>query len=221
MNDTLRLIWLNLVVKKRNFIEYLRVIFKYYRNLSFMKDDLFLLSKYLFKNPFAISKEFLMKKGEENVYAYGETPLTTMDIIAQKAKIGPSDVVYELGCGRGRTCIWLSAFRGCKVIGIDYVPAFVEKGNQLNKERVIFRLQDILEADFVGATVIYLYGTCYESSFIKKLISKFKKLPTGVRIITVSYALNEYTDERLFDMVQRFSCTYTWGQADVYVQIKL
>lgn len=221
--DWLHLVGVNLLVKYRNAIEFSKVLVRYYPNAKFRKLDLSLLSKYFFKSPFSISKEFLMERGEEDIYVYGETPLTTLDEIAKTCQLSANDTVFELGCGRGRTCFWLSTFVHCKVVGIEYIPDFIDKANAVKKKYALagveFRQQDILKADLTGATVIYLYGTCYDQSFIEKLIKRFSKLPAGTKIITVSYTLNDYSPRPLFETVKKIPCSYTWGKADVYLQI--
>src|SRR5262245_59889016 len=128
------LLWLNLMVSLRNFVEWMKVIGKYYSNTSFLKADISLMLMYLFHNPFTISKRFLMKRGEENIYAYGETPLTTMEKIAHEIQITAQDCVFELGYGRGRTCFWLNSFIGCRVVGIEFIPDFIERANRIKKK---------------------------------------------------------------------------------------
>jgi len=219
----LNLFWLSLVVKKRNFVDYLKTVAHYYSNLTFMKADLLLLSHYLFKSPYKISKEFLQKRREEEVYAYGETPLTTLDLISKECQINKRDTVFELGCGRGRSCFWLNTILGCKVVGLEYIPEFVEIAEKVKTtcglENLTFRCENFLETNFEGATVIYLYGTCLEDDFIKKLSAKFAKLPAGTKIITVSYPLSDYADNSHFTLMKRFSAPFTWGEADVYLHL--
>jgi SAM-dependent methyltransferase len=218
------LLWVNLTVQKSNLVEIVKVISKYYRNLSFAKLDFSLLMTYLFHNPFTISKRFLMHRGEQNVYAYGETPLTTLDSIVNTCRISDADTVFELGCGRGRTCFWLNCFIGCKVVGVEYIPDFVDRANrikaQFHVDGVEFRNEDILDSDFSGATAFYIYGTCFEEDFIEKLIAKLSRLPAGTKIITVSYPLTHYTTKPLFEVMKRFPAEFTWGSADVYLQIR-
>lgn len=218
------LLFINLKVKFFNLFEYLRVICNYYSNLSFLKIDVTLILSYLFKNPFQISKRFLLLKGERDIYTYGETPLTTLEEIAEKSQLSARDTVFELGCGRGRTCFWLHEFVGCSVVGIDYVPDFISHANSIKKRFAItgveFRLEDLLHTDLQTATVIYLYGTCFPTPFIETLIEQFNLLPSGVKIITISYSLNEYVNQPLFEVVKRFAAKFTWGVADVYIQIK-
>jgi SAM-dependent methyltransferase len=205
-------------------MEYLKVIKLYYNKMMFLKIDFYLLLLYFFKNPFKISKHFLSQKGEKEIYTYGETPLTTLDLIANRCHICAQDTVYELGCGRGRSCFWLNQFIGCCVVGIDYVPQFIRLANKVKEKfklhGVEFRLEDFIYADFSQASVIYLYGTCLPDHLILKMIEKFTMLPKGTKIITVSYSLNDYTSENSFKIVDTFQAKFTWGEAEVFLHIR-
>jgi hypothetical protein len=224
IKETLILLWINLKVKAINLVEYGRVVIHYYPHAHFAKIDTALLLSYLFSNPFHISKRFLIEKGEREVYTYGETPLTTMDLIARQCDITSQDVVFELGCGRGRTCFWLNQILGCSAVGIDYVPAFIEKAQKIKDrfqvQRVSFRLEDLFQANLKGATVIYLYGTCFSAAYIDLLIERLSKLPEGTKIITASYALTEFQPGAPFRIIKQFSVPFTWGETDVYLQEK-
>ncbi len=224
LKEKLTLLLINLRVKIINFIEYVYVVINYYSHPIFFKIDITLLLSYLWRNPFKISKQFLLLKGESNIYMYGETPLTTMERIAHECQLSVQDRVFELGCGRGRTCFWLNQFIGCAVVGIDFVPVFIEKALKFKRrfkiQRVFFRCEDLFQADLTGATVIYLYGTCFSAASIDLLIEQLSHLPEGTKIITVSYALTEYQPEAPFHILKQFSASFTWGTTDVYLQIK-
>lgn len=224
IKEYLSLLGLNLIVKARNFVEYLRVLYRYYRRKSFAKVDGSLVLMYLFDNPFSISRRYFLHQPNSEEFTYGETPLTTFEQIAKEARITSNDTVYELGCGRGRTCFWLQNFINCKVVGIDIVPDFIQRAKRIQRKLGIrgveFKVQDFLKADVKNASVIYLYGTCLEDKTIKQLIENFKHLPAGTRIITVSYALSDYADQPLFETMKRFPARYTWGIGDVYIQVK-
>lgn len=217
-------IGLQMTVSWKNFLDFIQTAKRYYSNWSFCKVDLSLLLLYLGNSPFAISKQFLVQRGEKDLYAYGETPLATMDHIAKECQLSSRDTLFELGCGRGRTCFWLNAFVGCKVAGIDYVPEFIKNANivksRFNVNGVEFHLQDMLDTDLSGATAIYLYGTCLEDVQIITLIDKFKKLPPGTKIITVSYPLTDYTHDPIFEVMKRFTGKFTWGEGDIYLQVR-
>ncbi len=224
LKENLILLWVNLKVKVGNLIEYTRVIIRYYPHVNFAKIDMTLLLSYFFSNPFQISKRFLIQKGEQEIYTYGETPLTSLEWIVRNCGITAQDVVFELGCGRGRTCFWLSQFVGCSVVGIDYIPIFIEKANQIKErlgiQQVSFRLEDLFQVDLKGATVIYLYGTCFSATYIDLLIDRLSQLPKGTKIITVSYSLAEFQPESPFQVIKQFPCSFTWGETDVYLQVK-
>ncbi|MBS4168326.1 class I SAM-dependent methyltransferase [Parachlamydia sp. AcF125] len=218
-----QLLQLNLKVKYRNFKEFCTVVKRYYGNRQFFQCDLLLLCQYLWQNPFAISKNFLMRKEEKEIYAYGETPLTSLEKIAAACQITSKDVVYELGCGRGRSCFWTHCFYQCSVIGIDFVPAFIQKAEKVKAkchlQAIEFRCEDMLQTDFSKGTLFYLYGTCLEEDLIKKLLEKFKSLPAGTKIVTVSYPLTDYSPD--FALIKTLSVPFTWGEGDVYIQVKL
>ena len=230
--EFLALYWLNLKVQKHNFVEYCKVIVRYYSNTAFAKTDLKLLSEYFLQNPFRISRDFLKGKiggtdtatETEELYAYGETPLTTFGLITQKANLKTIDTLYELGCGRGRCCFWAHHFIGCKVVGIDFVPPFIQKASTVVQKRdlkgIEFRCEDFLLSDLTDATAIYLYGTCYDAPFLKTLSKKLAKLPPATLVISVSYPLTDYAPPNTFEVLHRFSAPFTWGEGDVYIQQK-
>lgn len=224
IKETGSLIFINLKVTFSNLFEFAHVVVKYYPHLQFFKIDLTLLLSYLLMNPFRISKRFLLQKGEVEIYTYGETPLTTLDFIAHQCKLSDRDVVFELGCGRGRTCFWLNQFIGCSVVGIDYIPIFIEKAekikNRFHVQGISFLLEDLFQADLTGATVVYLYGTCFSAGYIDLLIERFSHLPEGTEIITVSYALTDFQPEAPFKVIKQFPASFTWGTTDVYLQVR-
>lgn len=218
------LVWLNAKSECVDFAEYMRVLYRYYWRMPFVKIDAYLVTSYLCYNPFDISKRFLLKRGDNEIYAYGETPLTTLESIANECRLTKADIVFELGCGRGRTCFWLRYFTGCHVVGVEQIPEFITRANHIvNKfhvEGVEFRQEDMLKTDLTGASVIYLYGTCLDKLFIEKMIKKFEKLPAGTKIITISFPLQEYSDKLLFETMKRFPVKFNWGSTDAYLQIK-
>lgn len=215
---------LNLRIKFRFFIDYFIVAFKYYSDFLFFRIDTSLLLAYFFRNPFSVSRQFLQMRGESDVYTYGETPLSTMEKIARLCEISDRDVFFELGSGRGRACFWMHRFVGCRVVGIEYVPFFVRTAERIQRrfhlKGLDFRSEDLFEADLTGATVIYLYGTCFSDRQMERLIEKFEKLPGGTKIITVSDSLDDYKPFAPFQVVKRFPAQFTWGMAEVTLQIR-
>lgn len=198
------------------------VFYKFYKKGKFFLIDLALFISYFLINPYRISKNFLKTRGEENIYQYGETPLSTLYEIAQICKIRSSDRVVDLGCGRGRGCFFLSCIIGCRIVGIEYIPAFCKIANGIcrifNLKKVNFFSGDYLTMDFSKVDVIYLYGSMLENKEITKLIFKLKSLPKGAKVITISYGLNEYSKDYL--LIEKFSVKFPWGKSHGYLQIK-
>jgi len=190
----------------------------FYQNPNFRKIDETLLHAYRFKNPYAISREFLLKKGEQEIYTYGETPLSALNLIALQAALTPQDRLIDLGCGRGRSSFFFAFHTQCPVKGIDWVPTFVEIANPLAKRflpNLSFECLNMLDADLSNATAIYLAGTCLDERTILLLS---QKLPSKTKVITISYPLSDYDPS--FSTEKEFSVQFPWGQTTAFIQAK-
>jgi hypothetical protein len=175
---------------------------------------LFLL--YLFCNPYRYCRKFLQNKGEENIYAYGETPLETLDLIAENCPVKPIDTWLDLGSGRGQGTIYITAQRRCKGLGIDQIERFVRRANwtaRLTGLPATFLTLDILDAPFDQATVVYLYGTAWPDATLSLLEEKMQKLPKGARIISISAPL------KTFPLLKTFPVSFPWGDTDAFLHI--
>jgi SAM-dependent methyltransferase len=220
----LRLAFLNLRTAIFRIFEWMRVAVRYYpRDFTFLWIEALLASQYLFKNPHRVSRDFLKKRGEKNVYAFGETPLTTLDLIAKECRLLSKDTFFELGCGSARGCFWLRRFVKCKVVGIDFLPEFIRKANQVKKwarlGKIEFLEMDMFQADFHAANALYLYGTCMDDETIKHLAKRLEVLRPGTKVITVSYPLTEYSDS--FKLQKEFMGRFPWGRASLFLNEKV
>lgn len=216
---------LSIAIRFYNFTDFLRTCYNYYRHLEFAKIDLSLLWSYFWKSPYRINRELHLEP-------YGETPLRTFAKIAQEAMITQDDTVFELGSGRGRCAFWLAYFVHCKTVAIEYNPFFVATANELKlrfqkegakgMEQLSFVLVDMKEADLQEATVIYLYGTLLNEHDIQILAQKIGQLKSGVRVVTISYALDEYLkkeDQKRIQVVKEFEVQFCWGRTSAYLQV--
>lgn len=198
-----------------------KVFFRYYRFFSYALYDLALHARYFFKSPYHISKSYWKKQGADNIYVYGETPLATMDQIARQCRLLSHDRLVELGCGRGRSSLWLAYFVGCEIYGVDVIAPFIERAAFLEKRlaNLHFINADMLQLPLEKATVIYFYGSSYSDSFIEKMVERFRTVPSGTKIITVSYPLTDFCKEPFFRVVKQFTAKYPWGSADIFLHI--
>lgn len=211
------------MVKMRAIPEWFRAAWRYYRCWHFLKVDVCFFFSYLFRNPFTISKRFLEKRGESDPFRYGETPLTTLAKISEECGIQHDDTVIDLGCGRGKTVFWWRCFLGCRVVGVDMIPEYIEKAKKIKSltklEGVDFFCQDITEVDLCDVTVVYLYGTSLDDAVIRALVQRFESLKSGIRIITTSYPLTTYTTSSKISLEKTFTVDYPWGSTNVYLHV--
>src|SRR3990172_6677745 len=91
---------------------------------------------YGFRNPYRICRSYLRQRGAGEPDAYGETPLPVLAEIARACGWNQTDTVLDLGCGRGRGAFFLSHLTGCRTIGIDWVPFFVQTAERIANSTV-------------------------------------------------------------------------------------
>ena len=109
------------------------------------------------------------------------------------AKVGPDDVVYDLGSGDGRIPIAaVQTFKAKSAVGIDIDPQRIREANEnLAKasvgERVRFLNQDLFATPIGEATVVTLYLL---PSLNEKLMPKLQKeLKPGSRVVSQSFSM--------------------------------
>jgi SAM-dependent methyltransferase len=219
----LTLFELRCVSSMRRAIEECRVIKRYYPFNSFWKIDLALKGQYLWQNAFRVSKQHQRRREAQDLYVYGDTPLTTLEKIVAEAAITAADTFFDLGCGSARTSFWLQHFVGCHVVGIDWAPTFIRRAQRVQQrlklEGLTFCEEDMLKVDYRKATAVYLYGTCLDDETIVQLIEQLRLLPEGAKVISVSYPLTDYAQaEGLFEVEKSFLAPFGWGEAEVFIQ---
>lgn len=221
IGELLYLPFLRTLVQYRTRREEKQVKKRYYHCPIFRRCEEALEHAYALDDPFALSKEFLEKKGVQEIYAYGETPLTTLEQIGRRAGLRSSDHLVDLGCGRGRGLLFLCSRFGCTGEGIDWLPTFIERAQKIAFPRVSFHCDDLFEADLQKASHIYLYGSCFTEEEIERLVEKLQNLKSGTTIVTVSYPLSDYCEANLFRLKDHFIGSFPWGRAEIFIQEKI
>ena len=90
------------------------------------------------------------------------TPHEVVEAMLVLAKVGPNDVVYDLGCGDGRFVISAARDYGARGVGIDIDPARIAEARAAAQsegvaERVRFLQQDLFTVDLSPASVVTLF----------------------------------------------------------------
>ena len=114
------------------------------------------------------------------------------------ARVGPDDVVYDLGSGDGRIVIIAAEKYGARGVGIELVPRLVEMSRELAREggvedRVTFIEADLFTADISEATVVTLY---LSPSINRRLLPKLtSELRPGTRIVSRQFRFGTWVPD--------------------------
>ena len=129
---------------------------------------------------------------------YVVTPYPVVDEMLRLAKVGPSDVVFDLGCGDGRIVIAAAERHGARGVGIDIDPRRIEEANEGARragvaDRVRFAVQDLFETDFSSATVVTLY--LFPEMNAKLRPKLLADLGPGARIVSHQFGIAGWTPQ--------------------------
>ena len=121
---------------------------------------------------------------------YVPTPDSVVKAMLATAKVGPGDVVYDLGSGDGRIPIAaVRDFGAARGVGIELDPQRVAeaRANAVAarvSDRVEFVQQDLFEADLSRATVVAMYLL---PALNTRLLPTLRALKPGTRIVSHNY----------------------------------
>ncbi|HUR35922.1 MAG TPA: methyltransferase domain-containing protein [Vicinamibacterales bacterium] len=121
---------------------------------------------------------------------YVPTPSGVVAEMLTIARVGPGDVVFDLGSGDGRIPIAaVKQFGARRGVGIELDPQRIAdaRANALAagvSDRVEFLQQDLFEADLSEATVIAMYLL---PAINARLHPKLRALKAGTRIVSHNY----------------------------------
>ena len=184
--------------------------------------DIGLFLLYPLVSPYLVSRLYMNRIGSNEEMTFGETPLLTLEKICQRAEIPPTAVIFDLGCGWGRTTFFLHAHnRARRTIGIDIVPKFIRRAEKLrrwmSKEDIVFLEADLRSIDYRAANVIWLYGTCFKEDTIQELVERWEdQLEEGTILITTSYSLAPYSKRRI-KLIDHDDFNFIWGKCGVFI----
>jgi len=126
-------------------------------------------------------------------------------VMLEAAKVGPGDIVYDLGCGEGEIVIAAALHYGARGVGVDLDPERITNA-RLNAaragvtDRVTFIEQDLFATDVSGATVVTLYlGPEINRRLRPKLL---RELRPGTRIVSHDFSMGEWEPERTVTVPQ-------------------
>jgi SAM-dependent methyltransferase len=133
------------------------------------------------------------------------TPEGLVERMLTMARVGPGDVVFDLGSGDGRTVI-AAAKRGAHAVGVEYHPDLVALSRKIaERERIPstharFVSGDIFETDFSTATVVTLY-LLHELNL--RLRPALLNLRPGTRVVSHMFRMEDWEPDETSYLDQR------------------
>lgn len=133
-----------------------------------------------------------------NLAPYVPTPADVVDRMLTLAKVGPRDVVYDLGCGDGRIVIAAAKKFGARGVGVDIDANLINQAEANAKaagveRRVKFVVQDAMTVDVSDATVVTLYLLSASNVKLRPILTR--QLRRGARIVSHSFAMGDWEPE--------------------------
>jgi SAM-dependent methyltransferase len=123
------------------------------------------------------------------------TPDDVIDKMLRMAKVGPDDVVYDLGCGDGRIAVAAARDFGARAVCVEIDPQRItEARERIRREgvedKVEIRHADLFKVDVSPATVVTLYLL---ETLNMKLRPKLKReLRNGARVVSQSFSMGDW-----------------------------
>jgi precorrin-6B methylase 2 len=140
------------------------------------------------------------------------TPQEVVDAMLKMAKVGPNDVVFDLGSGDGRIPITaVKTFNARSGTGIDIDPQRIREANENLKtsgvgDKVRFLNQDLFTTDISSASVVTLY--LLPSLNLKVLPKLNKELKPGTRVVSHAFDMGDIKPEQTANINGR--TIYMW-----------
>jgi hypothetical protein len=152
---------------------------------------------------------------------YVPTPQMVVDAMLDLAKVGPRDFVVDLGSGDGRIVLTAAQRYSARGLGIDIDPDLVQQSNAEAQrrglaDRVIFKEQDVLQAQIEDATVLTLYLL---PGMMQSLQEKFiRELKPGTRIVSHDFPFGDWKPDRevSVDVPEKYGTPGQWKSTLFY-----
>ena len=130
---------------------------------------------------------------------YVPTTEAVVEKMLEMAKVGPNDIVYDLGSGDGRIVITAAKKYGARGLGVDIDPERVKEAKENAQaakvtDKVQFKEGNLFDVDLSPATVVTLYLLPDVNLKLRpKLLSELKP---GTRVVSHNYHMGDWKPEQ-------------------------
>ena len=119
------------------------------------------------------------------------------------AAVGPSDVVYDLGCGDGRIVVEAAQRYGARGVCVDIDPQRIAeaRANAVAAgvaERISFRQEDALQTEIAGASVVTLFLSLDMNLKLRPRLER--ELASGTRIVSHWHRMGDWRASRTLNI---------------------
>jgi predicted O-methyltransferase YrrM len=130
---------------------------------------------------------------------YVPTHNSIVDEMLAMARVGPNDVLYDLGSGDGRIVIAAARKFGTRGVGYDIDPDRIREANANARRagvtgKVRFVQGDIFEASIKDATVVTLY--LLPDINLRLRPKLLRELKPGTRVVSHNYDMGDWAPEQ-------------------------
>jgi len=127
------------------------------------------------------------------------TPDELIHRLLEVARVGPDDLVFDLGAGDGKIAIAAARRHGARAVGIEYNPklaAYAQRQVELAgvADRVSILHGDLFKTDFSKATVLTLYLL---EELNQQLRPQLLRMRPGTRIVSNSFAMGDWEPDHV------------------------
>jgi protein-L-isoaspartate O-methyltransferase len=138
-----------------------------------------------------------------HVAPYIPTPLDVAQRMLEVAKVGPKDLVYDLGSGDGRIVILAAQKFGARAVGIEIDSTLCEKSEaQVAKlglqDKVQIQNDDVFNAYLRPATVVCIYLLTAMNAELRPTLDR--DLRPGTRIVTQEFQVPGWVPDKVVRM---------------------
>ncbi|MBM3349923.1 MAG: class I SAM-dependent methyltransferase [Betaproteobacteria bacterium] len=128
-----------------------------------------------------------------------------VNLMLKTAKVGPSDLVYDLGAGDGKIAIAAAKNFGARAVGIEFNPEMAALAQRNAKragvgDRVTIIIGDIFKENFSKATVVTLYLLPDLNLRLRPTILKMKP---GTRVVSHAFTMGDWEPDQELDVGSR------------------
>jgi SAM-dependent methyltransferase len=153
----------------------------------------------------APAKKASAKESKHADVVYVPTPNDVVMKMLELAKVGKTDLVYDLGCGDGRIVVQAAKKYGCKAVGYDVDPQRIKesKGNAKKngvEDLVKFEQEDIFTLDLSKVDVVTLYLL---PTLNVRLIPQLEKLKPGSRIVSHDFDMQGVKPDKIVEFTSK------------------